>query len=57
MLKAAFYLSEISVSNMHGGGITLRRVIGDDLAQIACLTMKMILAGSSCLLWQKLISF
>lgn len=29
-----FYLSEMSVSDLHGGGLTLQRVLGDDLMQI-----------------------
>jgi len=29
-----FYLSEMSVSDQHGGGLTLQRVIGDDLMKI-----------------------
>jgi hypothetical protein len=29
-----FYLSEMSVSNLHGGGLTLQRVIGEDLMKI-----------------------
>ena len=29
-----FYLSEMSVSDHHGGGLTLQRIIGDDLAEI-----------------------
>ena len=29
-----FYLSEMSVSDEHGGGITLQRVVDDDLEQI-----------------------
>jgi glycosyltransferase involved in cell wall biosynthesis len=30
-----FYLSEISVSNLHGGGITLQKVLAEDLNKIA----------------------
>jgi hypothetical protein len=30
-MKLDFYLSEMSVSNCHGGGLTLQRVLGDDL--------------------------
>src|SRR5262245_4547181 len=30
-----FYLSEMSVSNLHGGGITLQSVLGEDLDKIA----------------------
>lgn len=33
-MKFDFYLSEMSVSNQHGGGLTLQRVLGDDLLQI-----------------------
>jgi hypothetical protein len=29
-----FYLSEMSVSDRHGGGLTLQRVLGDDLDRI-----------------------
>jgi len=29
-----FYLSEMSVSDLHGGGLTLQRILGDDLMQI-----------------------
>jgi glycosyltransferase involved in cell wall biosynthesis len=29
-----FYLSEMSVSDLHGGGLTLQRVLGDDLSAI-----------------------
>ncbi len=29
-----FYLSEMSVSNKHGGGLTLQRILGEDLRQI-----------------------
>jgi hypothetical protein len=29
-----FYLSEMSVSDRHGGGITLQRILGDDLSHI-----------------------
>ena len=30
-----FYLSEMSVSDLHGGGLTLQRILGDDLMDIA----------------------
>ena len=33
-MKFDFYLSEMSVSDKHGGGLTLRRVLGDDLNDI-----------------------
>jgi glycosyltransferase involved in cell wall biosynthesis len=33
-MKFDFYLSEMSVSDLHGGGLTLQRVIGDDLDNI-----------------------
>jgi glycosyltransferase involved in cell wall biosynthesis len=29
-----FYLSEMSVSDLHGGGLTLQRILGDDLMDI-----------------------
>lgn len=29
-----FYLSEMSVSDQHGGGLTMQRILGDDLLQI-----------------------
>jgi len=29
-----FYLSEMSVSDLHGGGLTLQRILGDDLMRI-----------------------
>ena len=32
--KFDFYLSEMSVSDMHGGGLTLQRILGDDLDSI-----------------------
>jgi glycosyltransferase involved in cell wall biosynthesis len=32
--KLDLYLSEMAVSNLHGGGLTLQRVIGDDLDSI-----------------------
>jgi hypothetical protein len=28
-----FYISEMSVSNLHGGGLTIQRVLGEDLSQ------------------------
>ena len=34
-LTLDFYLSEMSVSDQHGGGLTLQRVLGDDLDRIA----------------------
>jgi hypothetical protein len=30
-----YYLSEMAVSNLHGGGLTVQRVLGDDLARFA----------------------
>lgn len=33
-MKFDFYLSEMSVSDKHGGGLTLQRILGDDLLQI-----------------------
>ena len=36
MIKFDFYLSEMSVSDQHGGGLTLQRIAGDDLKQIKC---------------------
>lgn len=33
-MKFDFYLSEMSVSDKHGGGLTLQRILGDDLGQI-----------------------
>lgn len=33
-MKFDFYLSEMSVSDQHGGGLTLQRILGDDLKQI-----------------------
>jgi hypothetical protein len=33
-MKFDFYLSEMSVSDMHGGGLTLQRVLGNDLDDI-----------------------
>jgi len=35
-MKFDFYLSEMSVSDLHGGGLTLQRVIREDLADIPC---------------------
>ncbi|MGZ3756194.1 MAG: hypothetical protein ACXVJE_13470 [Mucilaginibacter sp.] len=35
-MKFDFYLSEMSVSNQHGGGLTLQKVIGDELEHISC---------------------
>lgn len=32
--KFDFYLSEMSVSDMHGGGLTVQRILGDDLDKI-----------------------
>nr|WP_294949412.1 glycosyltransferase [uncultured Mucilaginibacter sp.] len=34
-MKFDFYLSEMSVSDKHGGGLTLQRILGDDLNDIA----------------------
>ena len=34
MMNFDFYLSEMSISDLHGGGLTLQRVIGDDLMHI-----------------------
>lgn len=34
-MKFDFYLSEMSVSDQHGGGLTLQRILGNDLADIA----------------------
>lgn len=34
MLNLDFYLSEMSVSDRHGGGLTLQRVLGEDLDRI-----------------------
>ncbi|TFF38820.1 glycosyltransferase family protein [Mucilaginibacter psychrotolerans] len=34
-MKFDFYLSEMSVSDKHGGGLTLQRILGDDLDDIA----------------------
>lgn len=34
-MKFDFYLSEMSVSNQHGGGLTLQKVIGDELEHIS----------------------
>jgi glycosyltransferase involved in cell wall biosynthesis len=33
-MKFDFYLSEMSVSDLHGGGLTLQRVLGNDLEDI-----------------------
>lgn len=33
--KLDFFLSEMAVSDLHGGGLTLQRVLGDDLDRIA----------------------
>jgi len=33
-MKLDFYLSEMSVTDLHGGGLTLQRIIGDDLMHI-----------------------
>lgn len=33
-MKLDFYLSEMSVSDQHGGGLTLQRVLGEDLNEI-----------------------
>ena len=35
-MKFDFYLSEMSVSDLHGGGLTLQRVLGNHLNDIAC---------------------
>jgi len=34
MMNFDFYLSEMSISDLHGGGLTLQRVVGDDLMHI-----------------------
>ncbi|MBK0380655.1 glycosyltransferase family protein [Mucilaginibacter segetis] len=34
-MKFDFYLSEMSVSDLHGGGLTLQRIIGDGLKDIS----------------------
>jgi hypothetical protein len=33
-MKFDFYLSEMSVSDKHGGGLTLQRILGADLEDI-----------------------
>jgi hypothetical protein len=36
IVKLDFYLSEMSVSDQHGGGLTLQNILGDDLDSICC---------------------